>query len=296
MHFTGRSAEQGGATLLFLMAILLGFLAVAVSLSDDVNRRLRLTRTDDQTAYVKELADRLNTAYDNLLRSRGTASYASQAMIVLDNPGTISGSQLLTALGENSPRYNVQAWVSDLKTFSPCTDASSCTGVSGQLASRKIYLWIKPESGVDTSGPNASGQWVPDLAVTIWEVVDGQMLQGVIYGDTMHTFDRLVQWFQQYYAASLIAGGSVTAMNPFRSTDCSDALAQQGLPCIDSASAASTTVLQATGLSASDLVDAWGFPIQLSNPTSATTLNLVSTQTQSNGQIFTVNRQIDSPN
>jgi hypothetical protein len=295
MHFTGRSAEQGGTTLLFLMAILLGFLAVAVSLSDDVNRRLRLARTDDQAAYVKELADRLNTAYDNLLRSRGAASYASQAMIVLDNPGTISGSQLLTALGETNPRYNVQAWVSDLKTFSPCTDASSCTGVSGQLASRKIYFWIPPESVTDTSGPNATGQWVADPAVTIWEVVDGQMLQGVIYGDTMHTFDRLVQWFQQYYAARLVEGGG-TALNLFRSADCSDALAQQGLPCIDSASSALTTVLQATGLSASDLVDAWGFPIQLSNPTSATTLNLVSTQTQSNGQIFTVNRQIDSPN
>lgn len=295
MHFTGRSSEQGGATLLFLMAILLGFLAVAVSLSDDVNRRLRLTRTDDQAAYVKELANRLNNAYDNLLRSRGTASYASQAMIVLDNPGTISGTQLLSALGETNPRYNVQAWVSDLKTYSPCTDASSCTGVSGQLASRKIYLWIMPESGVDTSGPNASGQWVADPAVTIWEVVDGQMLQGVIYGDTMHTFDRLVQWFQQYYAARLVEGGG-TALNLFRSADCSDAMAQQGLPCIDSASSASTTVLQATGLSASDLVDAWGFPIQLRNSTSATTLNLVSTQTQSNGQIFTVNRQIDTPN
>lgn len=295
MHFTGRSAEQGGATLLFLMAILLGFLAVAVSLSDDVNRRLRLTRTDDQAAYVKELAERLNTAYDNLLRSRGTASYASQAMIVLDNPGTISGTQLLTALGETNPRYNVQAWVSDLKTFSPCSDASSCTGVSGQLASRKVYFWILPESDVDASGPNASGQWVPDPAVTIWEVVDGQILQGVIYGDTMHTFDRLVQWFQQYYAARLVEGGG-TALNLFRSADCSDALAQQGLPCIDSASSASTTVLQATGLSASDLVDAWGFPIQLRNSTSATTLNLMSTQTQSNGQTFTVNRQIDTPN
>lgn len=295
MHFTGRSAEQGGATLLFLMAILLGFLAVAVSLSDDVNRRLRLTRTDEQAAYVKELADRLNTAYDNLLRSRGTASYTSQAMVVLDNPGTISGTQLLTALGETNPRYNVQAWVSDLKTFSPCSDASSCTGVSGQLASRKVYFWILPESDVDASGPNASGQWVPDPAVTIWEVVDGQILQGVIYGDTMHTFDRLVQWFQQYYAARLVEGGG-TALNLFRSADCSDALAQQGLPCIDSASSASTTVLQATGLSASDLVDAWGFPIQLRNSTSATTLNLMSTQTQSNGQTFTVNRQIDTPN
>lgn len=295
MRFIRRSSERGDATVVFLIAILLGFLAVVAGLSDDLNRRIRFVQADDQAAYVRELADRLRTAYDNVLRSRGNASYANQALIVLDNPGTISSIQLLTALGESNPRYNLQAWVSDLQTFSPCSDAISCTGVSGQLTGRKIVLWIPPESSADTSGQNASGQWVPDPKVSIWEVVDGATLQGLIYGDTMHTFDRLVHWLQQYYGARFIKGGGVTADNPFRSSDCADSLSQSGLPCVDTLSTASSALLEATGLSAADLVDGWNVPIKVSNPTSSATLNLSTTQTQSNGQVFTVSRQVGSP-
>lgn len=294
MRFAWRSGERGDATVVFLIAILLGFLAVVAGLSDDLNRRVRFGRTDDQAAYVKELADRLQTAYDNVLRSRGSAGYTNQPLFLLDNPGTISSTQLLTALGEPNPRYNLQAWVSSLQTLSPCSDTTNCTGVSGQLTSRKIVLWIPPESSTDTSGINGSGQWLPDPKVSIWEIVDGATLQGVIYGDTMHTFDRLVHWLQQYYGARFIKGGGISANNPFRSSDCADTLSQSGLPCIDSPSTASAALIEATGLSMTDLVDGWGVPIQVSNPT-AGTLNLSATQTQSNGQVFTVSRQVGSP-
>ena len=292
MHFTRRSGEKGGAALLFLLAILLGFLAIAAGLSDDVNRRIRFALTDDQTAYVKELADRLRATYDNQLRSRGTTGYASLPLVVLDNPGSITGSQLLTALGETNPKYNLRAWVSDLLTFSPCIDAANCTGVSGQLTGRRIVLWIPPESGVDTSGPNASGQWVADPNVTIWEVTDGQILQSSIFGDTLHTYDRLTQWFQQFYASRQLMAGSVSSSNPYQTSDCGS-VSSSGLPCLSSPTTATAAVLAATGLSASDLVDAWGYPIQVSNPTG--TVNLSSTQTQSTGLAFTVSRQVGTP-
>ena len=292
MHLKGRASEQGGATLLFLLAILLGFLAIAAGLSDDVNRRMRFALADEQAAYAKDLADRLRSTYDNQLRTRGGASYSSLPLVVLDNPGEISGTQLLTALGEPSPKYNLKAWVSDLRSFSPCSDAMSCTGVSGQLTGRRIVLWIPPESGIDASGPNASGQWIADPNVSIWEVVDAQILQGSIFGDTVHTYDRLSQWLQQFYASRQLMAGSVTDNNPYQMSDCGS-VASISLPCLATPTSASATFLAATGLSASDMVDGWGFPIQVSNPTGI--LNLSSTQTQSTGQAFTLSRQVDTP-
>jgi hypothetical protein len=292
MHFTRRSGERGGAALLFLLTILLGFLAIAAGLSDDVNRRMRFALADEQTAYVKELAERLRANYDNQLRSRGNTGYASLPLVVLDNPGSITGSQLLTALGEINPKYNLRAWVSDLLTFSPCNDSASCTGVSGQLTGRRIVLWIPPESGVDTSGPNASGHWVADPNVIIWEVTDGQILQSSIFGDTLHTYDRLVQWLQQFYASRQLMAGSVSSNNPYQTSDCGS-VSSSGLPCLNTPTTATAAVLAATGLSASDLVDAWGYPIQVSNP--AGTVNLSSTQTQSTGLAFSVSRQVGTP-
>lgn len=286
--------QRGDVTLFMLMAIMLSFLAIAMGLSDDVNRRMRFALTDDQTAYIQMLTGRLKDAYGNLLRSRGNASYTAQPVYILDNPGTISAAQLLSALGEPNPKYNVQAYVSDLKTYSPCTDTTSCTGVTGLLTYRKIYLWIPPESGIDTSGVNASGQWTPDPMVSLWETVDGSIIQSEIYGTTQHAYDRLTQWVQQYFAARQLTGGGVTT-NRFRATDCADSLSQTGLPCMDSATIATAAFLQATGLTASDLVDGWGFPIQISNTSTASVLNLTSTQTQTNGQAFTVTRQILSP-
>jgi len=286
--------QRGDVTLFMLMAIMLGFLAVAMGLSDDVNRRMRYALTDDQTAYIQMLTGRLKDAYGNLLRSRGNASYTAHSVYILDNPGTISAAQLLNALGEPNPKYNVQAYVTDLKTFSPCTDTTSCTGVTGLLTYRKIYLWIPPESGVDTSGVNAAGQWVPDPIVTLWETVDGTILQSEIFGTTQHAYDRLTQWVQQYFAARQLKGGGVST-NRFRAIDCADSLSQTGLPCMDSATTATSVFLQATGLTTSDLVDGWGFPIQISNTASASVINLTSTQTQTNGQAFTVTRQILNP-
>ena len=278
MNFTRRSGEKGGAALLFLLAIMLGFLAIAAGLSDDVNRRMRFARDDDQAAYVKELADRLRTSYDNLLRSRGSVGYSSHPLVLLDNPGSITLTQLLIALGETNPKYGLRGSVSDLKTFSPCTDPSNCTGVAGQLTGRRITFYIPHDSY--------------PLVMKYYETVDGEILQRNIFGDTLHAYDRLVQWLQQFYASRQLMAGSVSSNNPYQTSDCGS-VSSSGLPCLNTPTTATAAVLTATGLSASDLVDAWGYPIQVSNP--AGTLTLSSTQTQSTGLAFTVSRQVDTP-
>lgn len=230
--FKRQSGFALGAYLTFMATaislIFLSYMAVQGRIKANNDMRVR-------QAYINEVSTKIGAWYKANLRTIDTGSNPTEAVI-------ISGSGITVKNG-------LRVKSSDLIT-------------SGEIKYRIFGIWI-PDVTPDTTAFNlVSGVITPPVPLHsyVYTYYNGLVDEIEAYTLTQKRLDRLAIVLQSFSTAKMLNNGeSDIGINRFRPDICPSAAIAGQIPCLDTYTDLNIPEIRlATGLSSTELTDAWG--------------------------------------